>query len=99
MVKKWKRAYLGGFDAVCHPPPPDAIDPVLDYAHDTTGICVIGGYIYRGRAVRDLRGLYVFGDCFGPDTGDFTGRIFTLRYQGGVTSDFTDRKAGRVSRR
>jgi len=73
-----------------HPPPPDAIDPVLDYAHDTTGICVIGGYIYRGRAVRDLRGLYVFGDCFGPDTGDFTGRIFTLRYQGGVVSDFTD---------
>lgn len=72
------------------PPPPDAIDPVLDYAHDTTGICVIGGYVYRGRAVRDLRGLYVFGDCFGPDTGDFTGRIFTLRYQGGVASDFTD---------
>jgi len=73
-----------------HPPPPDAIDPVLDYAHDTTGICVIGGYIYRGRSVRDLKGLYVFGDCFGPNTGDFTGRIFTLRYRRGVVSGFTD---------
>jgi hypothetical protein len=73
-----------------HPPPPDATDPVLDYAHDKTGICVIGGYVYRDRAVRDLRGLYVFGDCFGPDNGDFTGRIFTMRYNNGVAEDFTD---------
>ncbi len=72
------------------PPPPNAVDPILDYEHDTTGICVIGGYVYRGNSVRDLRGLYVFGDCFGPENGDFTGRIFTLTYRGGVASDFQD---------
>lgn len=72
------------------PPPPDAVDPIIDYEHGSTGICVIGGYIYRGRAVRDLKGLYVFGDCFGPSTGDFTGRIFTLSYRRGVVSGFTD---------
>ena len=72
------------------PPPPDAVDPIIDYSHEETGICVIGGYIYRGRNVPDLRGLYVFGDCFGPDTGDFSGRIFTLRYKNGVASEFTD---------
>lgn len=72
------------------PPPPDAVDPIIDYSHDTTGICVIGGYVYRGRSVRDLKGLYVFGDCFGPSTGDFTGRIFTLSYRHGVVSGFTD---------
>ncbi len=72
------------------PPPPDAVDPIIDYEHSTTGICVIGGYVYHGSEVSELEGLYVFGDCFGPDTGDFTGRIFTLRYEGGVASDFTD---------
>ena len=72
------------------PPPPDAVDPIIDYEHSTTGICVIGGYVYHGSEVSELEGLYVFGDCFGPDTGDFTGRIFTLRYEGGVVSDFTD---------
>ena len=72
------------------PPPPNAVDPILDYPHTTVGSCVIGGYVYRGSTVRDLRGLYVFGDCFGPDGGNFTGRVFTLVYQGGVASDFTD---------
>jgi glucose/arabinose dehydrogenase len=72
------------------PPPPNAVDPILDYPHTTVGSCVIGGYVYRGSTVRDLRGLYVFGDCFGPDGGNFTGRVFTLVYQGGVASDFTE---------
>src|SRR5678815_4571186 len=72
------------------PPPPNAVDPIIDYEHSTTGICVIGGYVYHGSEVSELEGLYVFGDCFGPDTGDFTGRIFTLRYEGGVASEFTD---------
>ena len=69
-------------------PPPGAIDPIIDYAHDTTGVCVIGGYVYHGSRVRALRGLYVFGDCFGPD--EFVGRVWTLRYQRGVASDFQD---------
>jgi glucose/arabinose dehydrogenase len=73
-----------------HPPPPDAIDPILDYAHGDIGICVIGGYFYHGTTVSDLAGLYVFGDCFGLKTGDFTGKIFTLRYENGVVSDFTE---------
>jgi glucose/arabinose dehydrogenase len=72
------------------PLPPNPVYPILDYEHSTTGICVIGGYVYRGSAVGDLEGLYVFGDCFGPSSGDFTGRIFTLLYEGGVASNFTD---------
>ena len=49
---------------------------------------MIGGYMYRGTRVRALRGLYVFGDCFGP--GEFVGRVWTLKYQRGVASEFTD---------
>jgi glucose/arabinose dehydrogenase len=73
------------------PPPPDAVDPIIDYDHLTTGVCVIGGYVYRGKSVHDLNGLYVFGDCFGPQTGgDGNGRIWTLLYRHGVVSDFND---------
>jgi glucose/arabinose dehydrogenase len=69
-------------------PPPGLTDPILDYTHETTGVCVIGGYMYSGRAVRALKNLYVFGDCFGPD--EFVGRVWTARIQRGVASDFTD---------
>jgi glucose/arabinose dehydrogenase len=64
------------------PPPPNAVDPIVDYTHEDTGQVVIGGYIYNGRAVRGLRGTYVFADYLGPETGDFTGTIFALRYNG-----------------
>jgi glucose/arabinose dehydrogenase len=68
---------------------PPFVDPVFDYDH-SVGICVIGGYVYRGTLVRQFRGLYVFADTFGPDGGDFTGRIWTVRYDGHVASDFRD---------
>ena len=47
-------------------PPPGLTDPIFDYPH-TTGMCIIGGYVYRGTRVRDLRGVYVFADAYGPD--------------------------------
>jgi glucose/arabinose dehydrogenase len=37
------------------------IDPVAQYDHDD-GLSVIGGYMYYGAQVPELRGLYVFGD-------------------------------------
>ena len=62
--------------------PPNALDPIVDYTHEDTGKTIIGGYIYRGNIVRGLRGLYVFADYLGPETGDFTGLIFAFRYDG-----------------
>ncbi|UIP00017.1 PQQ-dependent sugar dehydrogenase [Halobaculum sp. CBA1158] len=41
------------------------LDPVLEYPHsdaEVSGVSVIGGYVYRGDAVSDLAGTYVFGD-------------------------------------
>ena len=72
------------------PPPTKAVKPVFDYSHATTGSCVIGGVVYHGKRVRELKNLYFFGDCFGPDTGDFTGRVFTFRYRDGKASGFQD---------
>jgi hypothetical protein len=71
------------------PDPPNAVDPIFEYDH-SVGISIVGGYVYRGTKVRDLRGLYVFGDTFGPDDGDFTGRIWTFRYDGHTVTDFQD---------
>jgi len=52
------------------------LDPVLEYGHDR-GIAVVGGEVYRGDAVPELAGRYVFGDWRGglmvadPDGDDW----------------------------
>jgi len=52
-------------------------DPVAEYSHDE-GASITGGYVYRGAAVPQLAGNYVYGD-FGsghiwafPASGPFT---------------------------
>jgi glucose/arabinose dehydrogenase len=71
------------------PVPPDAVDPIFDYAH-TTGQVVIGGYVYRGSRIASLRGYYVFADYLGPEGGNGTGRIWVFRYNGSRVSGFRD---------
>ncbi len=46
--------------------PRNAVPPVYEYGRDDGGT-VIGGYVYRGTAIRGLAGAYVFGDFFNPD--------------------------------
>jgi glucose/arabinose dehydrogenase len=71
------------------PVPPNAVDPAYDYSH-AIGQTMIGGYVYRGTKIRKLIGTYVFADYLGPDTGDFTGKIFTLNFNGTIASNFQD---------
>jgi len=60
-----------GGDSGCTSPVPPCHDPaytlpVLDYTHEGGNCTVIGGYVYRGLAVPDLYGMYVYGDyCSG----------------------------------
>lgn len=56
--------------------------PVYEYDHDE-GCSVTGGYVYRGAAIPQLVGRYVFGDYC-------TGFIRTLRLQGGGATDVVD---------
>ena len=67
--------------------PPGAIDPIFDYPR-SVGRTVIGGYIYRGQQIPNLRGLYVFADYLGPDSTPSTGQVFTLNYNGTIASNF-----------
>ena len=55
--------------------PAGLIDPIAEYDHDE-GIAVVGGHVYRGSAIRPLRGRYVFGDFARDFTSD--GRLFFL---------------------
>jgi glucose/arabinose dehydrogenase len=46
--------------------PARAVGPVLEYNHDGGACTVIGGSVYRGSAIPDLRGAYLYGDyCLG----------------------------------
>jgi len=61
------------------------IEPVMEYTHQTRlqpegmfpdheiGLCVIGGYVYHGKASPTLDGIYIYGDYN-------LGKIFGLRY-------------------
>ncbi len=35
--------------------------PIIEYSHDI-GLCIIGGYVYRGQALPELVGRYIYGD-------------------------------------
>lgn len=66
-----------GFTTVDSPGfPAGMIDPIAQYDHDE-GISVSGGFVYRGREARDLRGSYVFGD-FSRSFVPASGRLFHL---------------------
>jgi glucose/arabinose dehydrogenase len=46
--------------------PSGVVLPVYEYSHATGGCVVTGGYVYRGSAIPDLWGAYVFADfCLG----------------------------------
>ncbi len=50
-----------GLHEFAGPEPDGHVDPVYEYGHDA-GVSVTGGYVYRGHAVPELYGHYVFGD-------------------------------------
>jgi glucose/arabinose dehydrogenase len=47
------------------PTPRGAIPPVHEYG-PSQGASVIGGFVYRGQSIPELRGAYLFGDFYNP---------------------------------
>ncbi len=82
--------------------PPGHADPVWEYGRDE-GCSVTGGYVYRGRAIADLHGAYVFGDfCtsrlwgvqFGSNEVLF--RDFNVDVPGGALASFGEDAHGEL---
>ena len=77
------------------PGPPGAQyeEPVIEYPHrpdmasqskfskHTSGLCVVGGYIYRGKKFPALQGVYIYGDYN-------LGTVWGLRYRDGKVTDY-----------
>jgi glucose/arabinose dehydrogenase len=61
------------------PPCNDAalVPPIIEYAHDGGNCSVTGGYVYRGSAIANLQGAYVYGDFC-------SGTIWSARQTGGT---------------
>ncbi len=53
--------------------------------HAATGCSVTGGYVYRGKAIPELMGRYIFGDYC-------TGRIWSFKKEIGTISNFRDER-------
>ena len=86
-----------GFHPFKEPAPAGAkfIDPIIEYGHNpvlckeskfpdhTHGVSITGGYVYRGKKLPQLRGVYIYADY------QF-GTVWGLRYVGGqVTASGT----------
>ena len=46
--------------------PPGAVLPVHEYSHEGGACSITGGYVYRGAAIPDLQGAYLFADYCAP---------------------------------
>jgi len=55
--------------------PTGEVDPVYEYNHDGGSCSVIGGYVYRGKAIEGMQGRYLFADYC-------TGALSTLTQKG-----------------
>jgi glucose/arabinose dehydrogenase len=71
------------------PGPGKLVFPLFEYAQDSGGCSVIGGYVYRGRARPAERGRYIFGDYC-------SGIVWSLRVNAGAVSG-ERREAFRIS--
>ncbi len=61
-------------------PPANHVPPVYDYEHSPSRCVVIGGHVYRGDAIPDLRGAFLFSDYC-------EGGIQAIRVEGGRVAE------------
>ncbi len=69
----------------------DAVPPIFEYP-TANGCSVTGGYVYRGTAIRDLTGAYVYGDYCNGEVGALLqegGRLGSERSLGVSVSDLS----------
>ena len=91
-----------GLHAYAGDKPADHVDPVWQYSQDD-GCSVTGGYVYRGTAIEDLYGAYVFGDyctsrlwALQISTGEVEFRDLGVEVPGGSLASFGEDARGEL---
>ncbi|MCI0504467.1 MAG: PQQ-dependent sugar dehydrogenase [Gammaproteobacteria bacterium] len=80
---------------------PEYIDPVIEYSH-AEGCSITGGYVYRGRQIPELNGIYLYADfCSGKlwgarDAGNGVYESFQLLDTGLNISSFAQGHDGEI---
>ena len=59
-------------------------DPILDYPLGANGCVVVGGFVYRGCAIPDLQGTYIYADYC-------SSRIWSFEQSAGAVVNFQER--------
>jgi glucose/arabinose dehydrogenase len=78
------------------------IEPIYELSHDDGACAITGGYVYRGRAVPQLEGTYLFTDyCAGElraltRTGDGRARVRSLGIEMPTVSSFGEGPDGEL---
>ena len=71
--------------------------PVAEYANRPPRCSIIGSYVYRGTAIADLQGIYIFGDyCSGEIFGLIDGTVRPLLSTGLKISSFGQDQQGEL---
>jgi hypothetical protein len=76
--------------------PDTLIDPVAEY-HESVGIAIVGGFVYRGSTATTLAGKYIFGDWqspLSPQSGNGLLLYFDTNEVKNATEPFTIRRLG-----
>lgn len=72
----------------------DTINPLYELFHNLNGqseaVNVVGGFVYRGNAIPELQGMYVFADT-GEDEFTQSSNVLDLYYGDPTTSDLSSR--------
>ena len=91
-----------GLHAYSGDEPPGHADPVWEYSQDD-GCSVTGGFVYRGTAIADLYGAYVFGDyctsrlwALQISTGEVEFRDLGVEVPGGALASFGEDAQGEL---
>jgi len=63
----WGWSAREGFHAYKGAEPAGARDPIVEAPHSAGYCAIVGGYVYRGRAIPRLDGVYLYGDDCRPD--------------------------------
>jgi glucose/arabinose dehydrogenase len=75
-LREGKHAYDGA-------PPPGAREPIVERSHNAGDCAIVGGYVYRGKAIKGFQGAYVFGDAC-------TGRLRAIQQVNGKVAHARD---------